>query len=258
MNARSSSQPALGHELAVLAGRNLRLARTPQATMDSIVFPLVFLVAFLAVFDRLLDDRGLDGVQFLVPGVVVQAMMFTAFGPAFAFARDRRSGLFDRLRTLPIRSAALPLARLASDAVRALVSVVVVVVAGTIVGFRFGSGPVLAIAFVLVAVAFGLCMCAGAITIGLRAPTPETATAALSLPYLPLLIVSSALVPADAFADWLEPIVRVSPVSAVVELMRACSGAGPSGGQVALAAGWLVALAGGFGVLASRAVRRAR
>jgi len=258
MKAPSITKPALGHEILVLAGRNLRLARTPQATVDSIVFPLVFLVAFLAVFDRLLGSRGVDGAQFLVPGVVVQAMMFTAFGPAFAFAQDRRSGLFDRLRTLPIRSAAVPLARLASDLARAVVSVVVVVAAGTILGFRFSSGPVLAIAFLVVAVAFGLCMCVGAMTIGLRAPTPETATAVMSLPYLPLLILSSALVPADAFPGWLEPVVRFSPVTAVVDLLRACSDKGPSAGQVTLTAGWLVVLAAGFGVLASRAVRRPR
>lgn len=242
----------------VLAGRHLRLAVTPRGVVDSVVFPIVFLLAFFAAFGRLLDARGFDASQFLPPAVVAQAMMLTAFGSAFVFASDRRSGMFARLRSLPIPAAAVPLSRLVTEAARAVVSLVVVLAVSAVLGFRFRGHVLDLVLFVLIAVLFAVALSAGAMAVGLAAQRPEVATAVLGIPYLPLLILSTALVPQSAFPGWLQPVVAVSPVSAVVNALRALANGVLTGEQLLVVCVWLAALLAVTSWLVARAVRSAR
>lgn len=248
---------ALVRHTRFLAVRNLRLFGNVRSLFSVVVFPLVFLFGFLAVLNRLLDARGIDAVTHLVPAIVVQAMFFSAIASAFFLSADRGSGMLARCRSLPIHRGSIIGARLVADAARATVATLVVVGAGYALGFRFEAGPFAALAFLVVAVAFALVLAAGAGTIGLASTDSEAVAATLTLPYLPLMILSSAFAPVEAFPDWLEPIVAASPVTATIEALRALASGGPTVGPLWQAGAWLVGLLAVFSYTATRAFRRA-
>lgn len=265
MTARTSAQAAtsergfgaLTRHSVLLTGRNLRLFGNPSSVLSTVVFPLVFFFGFLAVLDRLLTARGIDAVAFLVPAVVVQAMFFSAIASAFFLAGDRVSGMLARWRSLPLHPGSVIAARLLADAARAVVAIGVVVVAGTVVGFRFEAGPLAAIGFVAVAVGFAVVLAAGAGTIGLSSTDPEAVAATLSIPYLPLIMLSSAFAPVDAFPDWLEPVVAASPVTVTIDALRALASGGPTFTPLWQAGAWLAALLVVFSITGARAFRSA-
>lgn len=237
----------------LLAGRNVRRLRTPGTVFGTVVIPLVFFVGFSAVLGRLLGARGIDSAAYLTPAIVVQAGMFTAMSAGFALSADVAGRVATRYRSMSVGWGAVLAGRLGADAVRVVVSLAVVVAAGSVVGFRFTGGLLGALGFVLLALAFTLCLATGAAALGAGSEDPESVNAVLQIPYLPLIMLSSGFVPADAFPGWLEPVVAWSPVSLVVDALRGLAGGGDAPLLGALA--WIAGLWVVFLVLFRRAMR---
>lgn len=246
----------LVRDVRVLSQRDFRQVFTPGALFGTIGLPLLFFCMFYATLQRLLDGRGIDFGMFVTPTVVVQAVMFVAIASAGTLSADRASGLLTRLRTMPISNAAVAANRLFVVSVEAAMATVAVVVLGVVAGFRFTAGPLAAIGFLLVAVLFAAALTAATATVGLTMRNPGAMAAVLNMPYLPLLVVSTGFVPAEQFPGWLQPIVHGSPVSAVVDALRALSSGSPTFGALWPAVAWCAGLIALFGWTASRAFRR--
>lgn len=243
---------------ALLAGRNLqRVARNRASIVSIAVMPLIFLFGFSAVLGRSLEAFGVDDAQYLPPVIVLQAMFFTGIASAFFLADDRTSGMIERCRSLPIHPWSVLLGRLGADGVRALVSMTVVLIASTLLGFRFSPGVAAAAGFVALTLLFAVTVAGGCSIVGLSARSSEAAASTLSLPYLPLLMLSTGFVPLEGFPGWIQPVVQWQPVSLTVDALRALSSGGPTAQPVARAVAALTVLLVGFGVLSTRAFRRA-
>ncbi|MEU4538683.1 ABC transporter permease [Streptosporangium sp. NPDC023825] len=247
----------LARQGMLLAGRNIRLTSVSDTISTMIVFPVIFVFGFLALFGNLVQVKGIEYAQFLPPALVVQWMFSVAISTAFFFASDRRSGILARYRALAINRGAVVVGRMAADVLRALLAIAVIVTAGYVAGFRFEAGPLAALGFVALAVGFALTLSAGTSALGLASKEPETVSSTLHLIYMPLLMISSAFVPADAFPAWLEPVVSLQPVTAVIDALRALAEGGPTAGPVTRALLWMAGLLVLFSLAAVRAFRRA-
>lgn len=241
---------------AVLVQRNLRHALTPTAMVSIVITPLVFYLGFLAVYRKLFHDHGINYAQYLPPAIVVMFISFTAVTAAALFARDRRTGMLGRLRSMPVAPAAVISGRVCADTLRALISVATVVAVAYLTGFRFASAGG-ALGFLLVTVALMVVLSLGTSAAGLSSTEPEATASKLQLPTMPLLMISPAFSPLTAFPGWLQPVVRASPVTAVIDTLRALADGSSAGAALPRAAAWLAGLGLLFGWLAFRAFRRA-
>ena len=73
--------------------------------------------------------------------MLVQTVVFASAGTGVALADDLHTGIFDRFRSLPISRAAPLLGAIGADLVRYLTSGVIMLVFGMMLGFRFGTDP---------------------------------------------------------------------------------------------------------------------
>ncbi|MEM7322955.1 MAG: ABC transporter permease [Actinomycetota bacterium] len=243
----------------ILGGRAMtKSARNPATIVGAVVFPVLFFVLFNLVFRRIMDARGFDYRQLLPSTVVIQAMLFAAMSSAYYVADDRRSGIIARLLSLPIHRAAPLIGRAVGDLSRAFVSVVVIAGLGLATGMRFERGWLWALPYIGVALFFCLAVSLGMGLIGYVAPTPEAAASIASMPYLPLIMLSSGFAPVEDFPDWLEPFVQYQPVSATIDALRAMTGDGAVGETLPLALAWSAGLCLVFAALGSRALRSVR
>jgi ABC-2 type transport system permease protein len=245
----------LVHDTGVLAGRNLK-ALQAKGLIGPIVNPLIFFLGFYVVLHRILVARGVDFGAFFPPGIVVQSLGLLALGTAQFTARDRRNGLLTRYRMLPIKHDAVLAGRLLADTIPALLSTLVVIAAGLLVGFRFHAGVLPAFGFVALAVAFAVVLSAGAGAAGLAVRRSEAVASMLFVLFLPLVNFSTAFVPVQGFPGWLRPFVKVSPMTAVADALRALAAGGPTLTPLWHALAWLTGLGALFFWLASRAFRR--
>src|SRR5262249_29608140 len=103
----------------------------------AILGPVAFFICFNITLRLVVDTGGLSYPQYMLPVVVVQAMIFAAMTTADRAARDHLSGMGSRLRTLPIGAIVPVGARMLSALIRATGALATAVAVGYAFGFRF-------------------------------------------------------------------------------------------------------------------------
>src|SRR5207302_8981026 len=107
----------------------------------STIQPVVFVVLFRYVFGGAIGSyKGFPYVDFLMPGVFAQTVVFGSLATAIGLAADLKSGLLERFRSLPMARSAVLAGRTIADLVRNVLVVALMVVVGFLVGFHTHNG----------------------------------------------------------------------------------------------------------------------
>jgi ABC-2 type transport system permease protein len=186
----------------------VKMLRSPQIVGIAVVQSVVFLFMFRYVLGGAIAVEGVEYVQFLVPGFVVSGILFTAGGSAVAVAEDAASGLYDRLRSLPIFDAAVLAGRAVADSGLLVGVALFTLAAGFVVGFRLtGTVPDLLLAIGLLVI-YALAASSVFVVLGLISGSAQAAQG-LGILGVPFSFLSSAFVPVEtmpaaiqAFAEW--------------------------------------------------------
>jgi len=212
----------LAQNIATLAYRDLlKFYRNRQLLLLSIVQPLTNMILFAYVFNNVADIPGVSYREYVIPGVLTQAVMVAAMRTGVAVSHDADTGMHDRFRSLPIGRSAALVGRTVSDTVRIAVQTgVLAVIAVVFIGFRFEHGPVRAVASIAVIALFGLAVTSFSAWVGLVARDPEAAQTILITPTLPLVFGSSGFAPIESMPGWLQAFAHVNPVTSAVDLSR--------------------------------------
>ncbi len=272
--SRTSAGFGLGWALrdaGAMAGRNLRrLTRQPEQIVFNLVSPIMFVLLFRYVFGGAIGGlQWLNYVNYLIPGIAVQTVLFSAGTTGFALADDMQKGFVKRLRSLPMARSAVFGGRVASDTVINAFGLVVLIATGFAVGFRPASflGLVLAALLLLL---FALAVSLGYALIGLTVRSPEAVNAATFPIIFPLTFASSAFVPVETMPSWLKGFATHQPVSVVINAARSLIlgdtataeqrqlllGGSGTGSLVLQSLAWTVGIGLLFGVLCTRRYRR--
>ena len=219
---------------ATVAGRTLRkFVRTPQLIVVGALTSAMFLWIFRYVFGGAIDTGAVSYVDFLIPGLAAAGALFSGMGAAVGVAEDLESGLFDRLRSLPVPRSAILLGRSLADT--ALVGWATAITVA--LGFRIHGGvPAALLAFVLCLV-YGAAFTWPFITMGLVAGTAQAAQG-MSFLAFPIVFVSSAYVPVESMPSWLQPIAEHQPLTSMVGSVRALALGDDAEGVLGHSAGW--------------------
>src|SRR5262245_34931127 len=133
----------------------LQFFRTPQLLVMGTVQGALFLFMFRYVFGGAIDTRSsISYVDFLVPGFLVTVILWAGMSAASGVAEDSASGVYDRLRSLPLPRSAVVAGRTIADATLIGWNLLVTTVLGVLIGFRTHSSfgqVVLAFALILLA-----------------------------------------------------------------------------------------------------------
>jgi ABC-2 type transport system permease protein len=245
-------------DMLVLAKRSfLRIPRQPDLLVGFTVQPVMFVLLFVYVFGGAIQTPGLDYVDFLIPGIIVQSMVFGGFVTALGLAEDLKKGLIDRFRSLPMWGPAVVAGRTLADIGTNVIQLVVMLVVGIAVGFRFSTSVPDVIAGIALMLLIGYAFSWVFAFIGLIASSPEAANAYGFTILFPVTFVSSAFVPVDSMPDWLQPIAEHNPFSTMVDAARALFVGTPAGNDIWLAVAWSLGIIAVFSVLSAWRYRRA-
>jgi ABC-2 type transport system permease protein/oleandomycin transport system permease protein len=209
-------------DMVTMTWRNLlAYTRIPEALFFSTLQPIMFVLLFRYVFGGAIPiPGGVPYVDYMMPGIFVQTVMFGAVSTSVGLAEDLQKGLIERFRALPMSRSAVLAGRTTADGLRNVLVVVIMTGVAYLVGFREGAGPFDYILGALILVGFAYSMSWGFAAIGLSAPNSETAQV-MSFPILmPLTFASTAFVPIQAMPGWLQGFARHQPVSVVIDGAR--------------------------------------
>jgi oleandomycin transport system permease protein len=206
---------------AALAWRNLvKFRHTPDQLLDITLMPVTFVLMFVFLFGNAISGDWHVYVQFVIPGIAVQALMFASLGTALSLNTDLRNGIYDRFRSLPIARSAPLVGHIIGDAVKYVLAVVLVFALGMLLGFRSHAGvPAIAAAAALMA-AFAFAVCWIATLIGVAARAAEAVQGLSLVLIFPLTFGSNIFVPTAKLPGWLQAWVKINPVTQVSDAVR--------------------------------------
>jgi ABC transporter DrrB family efflux protein len=227
-----------------VAQRNLiTYRRVPQLLVFSTIQPVIFVLLFTYVFGGVVSTSlTVPYIDYLMPGIFVQTVVFGAIGTAVGLATDVKSGLLERFRSLPMARSAVLAGRTFADLIRNVFVVILMTAVGFAVGFRVQTNAWLFIAGMLLVLLFGYSMAWIFATLGLVVGDPETAQAAAFPIMAPLVFASSAFIPVSTMPGWLQAFAEHQPVSVTASAVRALVLGGPTASYVLQTLAWCLGI----------------
>ena len=232
-----------------VAGRSLRHAfKNPALLLPSILFPLVFLVAFAGGLSRVGSIPGFNfpsgytAFQFVF--VFLQSAAFGGIFTGFGIAGDFESGFARRLLLGAPRRTGILLGYAMAATVRFAFTASVLFTAALIAGMQVGGNGVDLFGLVVL----GLLVCVASTMwgagISFRARTMQ-AMPVMQIPVFVILFMAPVYVPLGLLKGWIHAAASVNPATAFLQAGRGFIAGAPDHSALAYGAalGLLVALA---------------
>ena len=211
----------------VVSGRNLlHFVRQPDLLVFSTIQPIMFVLLFTYVFGGAISHSlpvGVSYIDYLLPGILVQSVTFRASQTAVGLSDDLKLGVIDRFRSMPMARSAVLIGRTAADFVRNVLIIVLMIIVGYIIGFRFQAGFAQALGCIALVSAFGLALSWIFAFVALTVRSAEAAQTAGFVVLFPLVFASSVFVPVSTLPNWLQAVAKVSPVTLTANAARSLS-----------------------------------
>jgi ABC-2 type transport system permease protein/oleandomycin transport system permease protein len=244
-------------DVLVLTRRNLlKYRRIPQLIVFSSIQPVMMLLLFTYVFGGAIVTGSDEYIKYLLPGIIVQTVLFGSMQTGVGLADDLSKGMIDRFRSLPMARLAVLAGRTIGDAIRNIVVVLLMTVVGFLLGFRIEDG------FLNFALALGLVLLFGfafswvSATIGLAVKNVETVQSAGFIWVFPLAFASSIFVPLESMSGAVKVFATYNPISYTVNTVRGLSLDLPIGHDWIWSLAWIAGLLAVFVPLAVSRFRK--
>jgi len=232
----------LGETYALVVRDLRRWYRTPGQIILVFTTPLMWLLLFGQAFNIGKLAQGAPGVNiqevfggatdyfsFMAVGQTTFIILFGSLFSGVSLIWDRKTGFLAKLQVAPIPRASIPVSRMVSTVVKALLQAVVVLVLASVFvfipglsGLRFSTsfGILEALGVALFLILLGLSLAALFVALGLIVRNEETLFGMINLLNFPLMFTSSALIPIALMPEWLKTVAGYNPLTFVVDGMR--------------------------------------
>ncbi|WP_174416426.1 ABC transporter permease [Nocardia concava] len=225
-----AEKPSLTQRLTMLVSDSLtitkrnviKIKRVPDVLIFTTLSPIMFVLLFAYVFGTAIQVPGMSGGyrEFLIAGIFAQTVVFGGTFTGLSLAEDMQKGIIDRFRSLPMEPAAVLIGRTSADVVINMVSLVVMSLAGLLVGWRIrGSFLDAVLAYVLLLL-FAYAVSWIMAVIGLIVRAPEVFNNAVFMVIFPLTFLANTFVPLDKLPAPLKLFANWNPVSALTQATR--------------------------------------
>ncbi|HEY3544803.1 MAG TPA: ABC transporter permease [Propionicimonas sp.] len=243
-------------DTAVLTGRSLRhITRSLDTIITTAITPIAMMLLFVYVLGGAINTGTDSYVTYLLPGILIITIASGIAYTAYRLFLDLTSGIFDRFHSMPIARSSVLWAHVITSLVANLISIVVVVLVGLLMGFRSGAGVLGWLAVGGILVLFTLALTWLAVIPGLTAKSVDGASA-FSYPLIFLPFISSAFVPTETMPGPVRWFAENQPVTSIVNAIRDLFAGQPVGADLWIALAWCVAILVGAYLFAMAAYRR--
>ena len=220
-DAEPSGLRAMLADTLVFTRRNLEhIRQIPEKLLDVTIQPLMFVLLFAYVFGGAINVQGGNYREYLIGGILIQSLSFGMMGPATAIATDLTEGVIDRFRSLPAIRSAYLLGHYLAELAGMVLSIVVLLGAGLIVGWRTHTDVLHIGEAILLLLVFASGMIWLGTVIGIIVRSPDAVMGVGFVIVFPLTFLSSAFVPIVSMPNVLQWFASWNPVTIIVAAVR--------------------------------------
>lgn len=233
----------------------LKIKHVPEQLVDVTMFPIMFTLMFTYLFGGALAGSTQEYLQFLLPGILVQANVMITMNTGITLNTDIQKGVFDRFRSLPVWRPSPLVGALLGDVMRYSIGSAIVITLGLVLGFRPEGGAVGVVLSVALLLVFSFCLSWLWTMLSLILRTPNSVAGVSMMVMFPLTFVSNIFVDPKTMPGWMQAVVEVNPISHLATVVRGLmDGSVPAGeiGWVLVSSVLLVAIFGPITMLLYR------
>jgi ABC-2 type transport system permease protein len=199
----------------------IRFARDRVRMLAALGQPLLYLFVFgtgLAPAMSTATNGALDFRQFMFPGILAMAVLFTAIFSAISIVWDREFGFLKEVMVAPVSRTAVALGKVAGGATVAMFQGVIVLLLAPVVGVKLTAGQVVMLIGLMLLLA--TVMTSLGIVIAVRQRTMEGFQMMMNFLMMPMFFLSGAFFPLRGVPLWLAWLSRLDPVTYGVDALR--------------------------------------
>jgi ABC-2 type transport system permease protein len=212
----------LAKMLAVAEMEVRKLRHDPTELASRAVQPALWLLIFGQVMSHAhaIDTGGLPYLDYLVPGILGQSVLFIAIFNGISIIWERDLGIVHKFLVSPAPRSALVLGKALGGGARALVQAVVVLVLGAILGVHLRLDPLTLVA-VAVFIALGAAVFSSfSLIVACLVKTRERFMGVGQVLTMPLFFASNAIYPTALMPPWLRIIAHANPLTYQIDALR--------------------------------------
>jgi ABC-2 type transport system permease protein len=197
-----------------------RYLRDRIRIVSSFFQPLLWLAIFGSGFRFSGQIGGLSYQEYIFPGIIGQALLFTSMFMGISVIWDKEFGFMKEILVAPISRVSIFLGKMIGDSTDALIQGTIVFTLGILLGIQIDPFTFLACLPVMLLITFGLVSIG--LTIASFMGSLESFGAIQSFINLPLFFLSGALFPVSGanIPEWIQAISRVNPLTYGVDALR--------------------------------------
>ena len=202
----------------------LRYWRDKWRLAASLAQPLLFLLVFGSGLSSALRGgfggaaADIDYIQYIFPGVIAMAVLFTSIFSAASIVWDREFGFLRELLVAPIDRSTLAVGKALGGATQATIQGFIMVALAPVVGVTLTPLVFVTILPLIFVLAFSLS--AMGVAIASRMRSMQAFQVVLNFLMLPIFFLSGALFPLTGLPDWMTVLTRLDPASYGVDPLR--------------------------------------
>lgn len=197
--------------------------RMPMWTLFTLIQPLLWLIIFTQLFKNFVQAPAGGGsyIDFFVPGVLVMTALFGSSWSGVSLLREITAGSVDKMLVSPVSRVAIVLSRVMHSAVQVVLQTLIIMLVAWMFGAKLNLDPInLFLAMVSIfLLGVGLAALSNGFAIILQREEPLVMIG--NLMTLPLMFLSTAMVPKPFMPGWIETVSLINPITYAVESVRA-------------------------------------
>jgi ABC-2 type transport system permease protein len=214
----------------------LKIKHVPEQLVDVTMFPIMFTLMFTYLFGGALAGSTQAYLQFLLPGILVQANVMITMNTGITLNTDIQKGVFDRFRSLPVWRPSPLVGALLGDLVRYSIGSAIVIMLGLVLGFRPEGGAVGVVLSVALLLVFSFCLSWLWTMLSLILRTPNSVAGVSMMVMFPLTFVSNIFVDPKTMPGWMRAVVEVNPITHLATVVRGLMDGSVPAGEI----GWVL------------------
>jgi ABC-2 type transport system permease protein len=200
-----------------------KIRRDPMELLTRAVQPVLWLGIFGVVMNRAraIPTGNLSYLDFMVPGILSQSVLFIAIFYGIALIWEKDLGLLHKFLVSPAYRGALVTGKAVSAGLRAMSQAVIVCLLGFFMGAHLRFTP-LALSGMLLFIMLGAAIFSTfSLIIACIVKTRERFMGIGQVLTMPLFFASNAIYPLSLMPDWLKVVARANPLTYQVDALRA-------------------------------------
>lgn len=201
----------------------LRYWRDRWRLVASLAQPLLFLIVFGSGLSSALGGgstfgRGLSYIQFMYPGIIGMAILFTAIFGAMSIVWDREFGFLKEVLVAPIDRSSVAIGKALGGTTQAMFQGLILLVLAPFVGVKLNLLTIVEMIPLAAILAFGLS--SFGVMLASMMKSLQGFQVVMNFLMMPMFFLSGALFPLSGLPDWMTVLNRIDPAAYGMDPLR--------------------------------------